>query len=173
MEYEIVLAKEEDREKILALYQMQKGRDFCYWDEDYPSDETISFDLSRDALYVLKENEIIKAAISIEEDENVDKLTCWDKRLIPEGELARLAVMPQEQNKGLARVMMQFGMDELYRRGYKGIHFLVNKYNEKALRSYAVFDFRVVGEVHMYDQDFLCYEKELRGGRTGYGAGTG
>ena len=28
MDYEIVLAKEEDREEILALYQAQKGREF-------------------------------------------------------------------------------------------------------------------------------------------------
>ena len=161
MEYEIISAKEEDREEILALYQAQKGREFCPWDDDYPSDETISCDLARDALYVLKEDGIIKAAVSIEEDEDVDKLSCWDKRLVPEGELARLAVIPQEQNKGLARIMLQFGMDELGRRGYKGIRFLVNRYNKKAIRSYAVFGFRVVGEVRMYDQDFLCYEKEL------------
>ena len=63
--YEIVLAKEEDRENILDLYQAQKGREFCPWDEDYPSDETVSFDLSRDALYILKEDGVIKAAISL------------------------------------------------------------------------------------------------------------
>lgn len=159
--YDIVLAKEEDREKIRDLYQAQKGREFCPWDEDYPSDETISFDLSRDALYVLKEDGVIKAAVSLEEDEDVDKLDCWNESLMPEGELARLAVIPSEQNKGLARIMMRFGMDELRRRGYKGIHFLVNRYNEKAIRSYAVFGLNVVGEVHMYDQDFLCYEKAL------------
>jgi ribosomal protein S18 acetylase RimI-like enzyme len=57
--------------------------------------------------------------------------------------------------------MMQFGMDELKRRGYRGIHMLVNRHNVKAIRCYAVFGFNVVGECHMFDQDFLCYEKEL------------
>jgi ribosomal protein S18 acetylase RimI-like enzyme len=69
--------------------------------------------------------------------------------------------MPDEQSKGYGRIMLQYAMDELKRRGYKGIHFLVNKHNVKAIRSYAVFGFNVVGECHMFEQDFLCYEKSL------------
>lgn len=161
MEYEIVLATEEDRDEILALYKMQLGRDYCPWDEEYPSNKEIDYDLSRDALFVMKMNGGIKAAISIDEDEAVDRLPCWDKNLAPEGELARLAVLPEEQNKGLGRVMLQFGMDELKRRGFQGIHILVNKYNSKAIACYSIFGFQVVGECHMYEQDFLCYEKVL------------
>ncbi len=161
MEYEIVMATEEDRNEILALYKAQIGQDYCPWDEDYPSNEAINWDLSRDALFVLKINGSIKAAVSIEEDEEVDRLLCWDKNLSPVGELARVAVLPDEQNKGLGRIMLKFGMDELKRRGFKGIHILVNKYNTKAIRCYAVFGFRVVGECNMYEQEFLCYEREL------------
>ena len=40
-----------------------------------------------------------------------------ESELSPEGELARLAVRPDVQNRGLARIMLQFGMDELKRRG--------------------------------------------------------
>jgi ribosomal protein S18 acetylase RimI-like enzyme len=161
MTEKIVRAVEEDRREILALYDMQKGREFCPWDEDYPSNETIDFDLSRDALFVLKEDGIIKASISIDDDEQVNSLPCWNKELSPEGELSRLAVLPGEQNKGYARIMMQFGMDELRRRGYRGIHILVGKHNIKAIRSYAVFGYRVVGECFLYEHDYLCYEKEL------------
>ena len=161
MDYEIVLAKEEDRAEIMALYKAQIGREFCPWTDEYPSDVTIDFDLSRDALFVLKMDRKIKAAISLEEDEDVDRLTCWDRELAPEGEVARVAVLPEAQNKGLGRIMMQYAMDELKRRGYKGIHILVNKHNIKAIRCYEVFGFRTVGECHMYDQDFFCYEKEL------------
>ena len=161
MEYEIVKATEADREEILSLYRMQIGREFCPWDEYYPSNETIDYDLDRDSLFVLRSDGKIKAAISLEYDEAVEELTCWDKNLEPEGELARLAVLPDEQNKGYARIMLKFGMEELVRRGYNGIHFLVNKYNIKAIRSYEVFGFNKVGECHMYDQDYICYEKKL------------
>ena len=165
MEYEIVMASLDDREEILSLYKAQLGRDCCPWTDEYPSDETISWDLSRDALFVMKKGGRIVAAVSIDEDEEVDALPCWNISLEPEGELARLAVLPDEQNKGLGRIMLQFGMDELKRRGCKGIHILVNRNNTRAIRCYAVFGFSVVGECHMYDQDLLCYEK-------GFNAGT-
>lgn len=161
MSNNIVLATDSDREQLMTLYKEQVGREFCAWDEDYPSTETIDFDLSRDALFVMKENDAIIAAISIEIDEDVDRLECWDRNLFPGGELARLAVTPSRQGTGIARLMMQYGMKALKERGYKSIHFLVNKYNIPAIRSYAKFGFSVVGECHMYDQEFLCYEKEL------------
>ena len=161
MDYEIVIATEKDRNEILALYKAQIGREYCPWEEGYPSNETIDFDFSRNALFVMKINGSIKAAVSIEEDEAVDCLPCWNKNLAPLGELARVAVLPEEQGKGLGRIMLQFGMDELKRRGFKGIHILVGKYNTKAIRCYAVFGFQMVGECYMYEQEFLCYEREL------------
>ena len=150
MDYEIVKASAGDKDEVLALYRAQIGREFCPWNEDYPSEDEIDLDLSRDALFVLKTDGQIKAAISLEEDEDVDSLECWSTDLKPSGSIARVAVIPDEQSKG-----------ELKRRGYKGIHFLVNKHNVKAIRSYAVFGFDVVGDCHMFEQDFLCYEKRL------------
>lgn len=161
MNYEIVMATEKDRDELLSLYRAQLGREFCPWDEHYPSNHEIDWDLERDALFVMKINGSIRAAISIDEDDAVNQLPCWDNKLAPEGELARLAVLPEEQNKGIGRIMLQFGMDELKRRGFQGIHILVNKQNTKAINCYSVFGFRVVGECYLYEQNFLCYEKEL------------
>ena len=53
-------------------------------------------------------------------------------------------------------------MPELKKRGYQSVHFLVNKENKKALRSYAVFQFPVVGECEMFGQPFFCYESKLQ-----------
>ena len=161
MEYRIVSATEDDRLEIMSLYKAQLGRPFCPWDEDYPSTETIEWDLARNALFVLKRNGSILAAVSIEEDKEHELLFCRDNTPAPVGELARLAVLPDEQNRGLGRIMMRFGMDELKRQGFRSVRFLVNKNNAKAIRSYAVFGFRIAGECHMYDQDLFCYEKEL------------
>lgn len=158
---EIVMATEEDRNDILKLYKLQLGREFCPWTDDYPSNETIDFDLRRDALFIMKSKDKIIAAISIEEDENVDKLDCWSDSITPSGELARLAVLPEWQNKGIAKQMLLYGMKQLKLRGFNGIHFLVNKMNIKAIKAYSSFNFNVVGECFMYDENFLCYEKEL------------
>ena len=161
MEYEIVTATAADSAEVLALYKAQLGREFCPWNEFYPTQEEIDYDLSRDALFVLKGDGRIKAAVSVEAADELAQLGFWDDSLLPVGELVRLAVLPEEQNKGLARVMLRFGLDELRRRGFRGIRFLVGRHNEKALRSYAPFGFHIAGETHMYGQDFVCYEGAL------------
>lgn len=158
----IVQAEEKDKEEILRLYKTQLGREFCPWDEIYPGEKEIEFDLSRDALFVMKDEKgKIIASISIDEDEAVEKLECWTPELQPGKELSRLAVDPDYQNHGLAREMLQYGMQVVYSQGYKSVHFLVNRHNKKALRSYAALNFQTVGECELYDQPFLCYEKAL------------
>lgn len=158
----IELAKENEKNEIMDLYKMQLGREFCPWNEYYPAMDNIETDLAKDALIVCK-NEIGKiiAAISLEYDEAVEKLDCWSPALAPSGELARLAVHPDFQNQGIAQNMLKFAMAEYKRRGYNGIHFLVNRHNTKALRSYEHLHFTKVGECHMYEQDFFCYEQAL------------
>lgn len=160
----IILAAKEDEEELLRLYRSQIGREFCPWDEHYPGKKEIEFDLSRDSLFVMKdEDNHIIAAVSIDEDENVENLTCWSDALQPGGELSRIAVAIDRQNQGIAREMMQYAMKVLAERGRKSVHLLVNKKNEKAIRSYAHLNFQVVGECEMYEQSFLCYEKPLPG----------
>ena len=161
MDYAIVNATEEDREELLSLYKAQIGRECCPWDDEYPGEESIDWDLSRNALFVMKAEGQILAAISFEEDEEVDAFPFWDRGLEPSGELARLAVLPEWQNRGLAKAMLRFGMKELKRRGFCGVRFMVNKTNAKAIRSYASFGFHVAGKCHIYEQDMFCYERKL------------
>ena len=70
-------------------------------------------------------------------------------------------VVSFKQNRGLAKAMLRFGMEELKRRGFCGVRFMVNKTNAKAIRSYASFGFHVAGKCHIYEQDMFCYEKKL------------
>ncbi|MBP5661493.1 MAG: GNAT family N-acetyltransferase, partial [Lachnospiraceae bacterium] len=56
-----------DRQEILKLYKIQLGREFCPWNEDYPGEEEIDFDLSRESLLVMREDGKIIAAISIDD----------------------------------------------------------------------------------------------------------
>ena len=162
MEKRIMMATAEDTDAVLRLYREQVGREFCFWNEHYPGPDTVASDLSRDALFVMKnENGGIIAAISAEEDEDVDRLDCWTPSLQPGGEFARLAVSPACQNQGLAREMVSHMLNVLKERGFRSVHILVNRDNIKAIRSYAHFGFRTAGECEMYEQHFLCYEKEL------------
>ena len=162
MECRIVMATEADTDAVLRLYREQVGREFCFWTEEYPGKETIEFDLSRDSLFVMKnEDGGIIAAISVEVDEDVNRLNCWTASLQPGGEFARLAVAPAWQGHGLAREMVSYILDVLRQRGFKSVHIIVNRDNIKAVRTYAHFGFREAGRCDMYQQHFLCYEKEL------------
>lgn len=155
----ITLAAGEDKEEILALYKtMLYGP--ADWDEHYPNGDTIDFDMSRNALYVMKNGlgEII-AAISIDEDEEVDKLPCWN--IMPGGELSRLCVRGDMQNHGIAKEMMRYAFDVMKKEGKKGVHILVRTGHTKALSTYAKLGFKTVGECHLFDKDFICMEIKL------------
>lgn len=151
-----------DSEEIMRLYRSELGRDFCPWTDAYPAPENIADDIADRRLFILRErNGRLIAAISHEDDPDVDILPCWDPALQPSAEFARLAVLPDMQDHGIARIMVSFMMDHLRRIGFRSVHFLVNRSNEKAIRSYAPFGCRVAGECEMYGQHFLCYEKQL------------
>lgn len=155
----IVRATREDADQILALYRtMLYGA--AAWSEEYPNRETIQFDLSRNALFVMK-NELgeILATISIDEDEAVEALPCWSKDIQPVSELSRLGVRSDVQNQGIARQMMQHVFEILKQEGKKGVHILVLKGHVVALASYTKLGFKQVGTCQLFDhKDFICLE---------------
>jgi ribosomal protein S18 acetylase RimI-like enzyme len=155
-------ASEKDKSEILALYRSLAGTEFCAWTEDYPGEIDIEGDLSRDGLFCLKDEKgEIAGVISIDQDENVERLTCWSKELQPSAELSRIGVRVENQNQGIARKLLQHAMEELRRRGKRSVHLLVCKTNKKAIRSYEKLNFEVVGECQMFGEDWWCYEKVL------------
>lgn len=156
-------ATEADAEQILRLYQSMIGTEFCTWTEEYPTKREVEYDLSRNALFCLKnqENGALMGVISIDDDAKVEALECWSESLKPSRELSRVAVVPEYQNQGVARRLMGYAMEELKKQGNKGVHLLVSKTNKKAVRSYGKLDFTTVGECQMFGCDFWCYERML------------
>ena len=157
----IYTADGSDKEEILALYKtMLNGP--ADWNEYYPNEDTIEFDLSRNALFVMKnDNGHIIAAISVDEDKDVDKLTCWNKELTPSGEVARLCVRKDMQNSGIAKEMMRYVFDILKKEGKRSVHILVKTGHKAAFAAYGTLGFKTVGECNMFGKDFICMEKEL------------
>ena len=159
--HNIISASPNDKSEILALYKtMLHGP--ADWNEYYPNEETIDFDLSRDALFVIKnENNEIISAISIDKDDEVDALPCWDKSLEPSGEFSRICVRKDMQNQGIARKMIEFVFDVFRKEGKKGVHILVRTGHEAALALYGKIGFKKVGECNMFGKDFICMEVKL------------
>lgn len=157
-----VLAEEQDKIEILSLYRSVIGSEGCTWSMDYPNEEILESDFHRKDLFVLKDDfgEII-GAISIDDDKEVENLECWSKESGPGVELARLVVKESAQNQGIARILLKSAMEEVKRRGYKSVHFLVSKRNFKAINSYDKLAFEIKGESDLYHEHWWCYEKNF------------
>lgn len=157
----ICTATQADAEEILALY-----RTFLHgaadWNEYYPNEETIEFDLSRNALFVMKDdNGRVIATISVDDDKEVEELPCWNKALSPSAEFSRLCVSRDMQNRGIAKAMIRYVFDVLRKEGNRSVHILVKTGHTTALSLYSSIGFRVVGECNLFDKDFVCMEIEL------------
>lgn len=157
-------AKRDEAEEILQLYRSLIGTEYCVWTENYPTEREVEFDLSRDALFVLREKSSgrLMGAISIDDDPEVEALSCWSEDLTPVAELSRLGVSAEYQNRGIARILLQEAMAELKAQGYRAVHILVAKDNVKALRSYEKLHFTTAGECDLFGHSYWCYEKELK-----------
>ena len=154
--------KREEADTVLKLYRSLLGTPYCVWTTDYPSEKEVEFDLSRDALFCMRDDDgTIAGVISIDDDPNVECLTCWSETLVPSGEVSRVGVSGDYQNRGIARVLLTGVMAELKRQGYKAVHLLVAKNNVKALRSYDKLHFNNVGECELWGHMYWCYEKAL------------
>lgn len=154
---------EQEFDNIWKLYQSAIGQEGCAWDENYPTAELLMEDINQKRLYGIRndEGELI-SLIAQDIDKEVEKLKCWSLDLVPACELARLVVSKKYQNRGIGRMMLRCGMDALYKKGYKGVHYLVAEKNERAIRSYRALNFNKVGETDLFGEHFLCYEKELQ-----------
>lgn len=150
----------DDKEEIYALYQtMLNGP--ADWNEHYPGYDTIDFDLSRDALFVMRNEKEIIAAISIDQDEEVERLDCWSRTLVPSAEFSRLVIREDVQGQGLSKLMVKFVLDNLRNKGMKSVHILVREGHSVALRSYKTIGFHEVGSCRLFGKDFICMEMEL------------
>lgn len=153
------LAKMVEAEEILAFYQSFIGTEGCTWDEGYPAMEHVCMDIEKENLFLVRDEKGIVATISIDSDAQVDAIDKWE--IANSREAARLAVRKDMQGKSIARNMLLLLMEELKRRGYAGIHFLVSPDNPAALASYQKLTFENRGSVNMYGHDWYCYEKKI------------
>lgn len=153
---------EQEFESVMKLYRSAIGQEGCAWDENYPTEEILMEDIKEKALYGVRDDKgSLVALVAHDRDVEVEKLKCWSPKTLPAGELARLVVSSGYQNQGLGRMMLRCGMDALSKKGYKGVHYLVAKDNERAVRSYSALNFNRVGETDLFGVHFLCFEKGI------------
>lgn len=154
--------RESERETVLAIYRAMVGTPGCTWSADYPDERDFASDLARGALYCMRgQDGNILGLISVDADETCAALPQWSRAVKKAAELARLAVVSEYQNRGLARRLILSVMEVLKRQGYDAVRYLVSPQNKKALASYAKLDFEYRGATFLYEQEWFMYEKKL------------
>lgn len=161
MEDPVKMAAEKDAEQILRLYRSVMGKDGCTWDLEYPGPEDIQRDIENRSLYVVFHEGRLIAAAAAGEDEELSDLDCYSKEMKHPCELARIAVDQSCQNRGIAKGLLGHIEQDVLRRGFDGIRFLVSKTNPHARAVYDAMGYRCCGECVRYDKDWYCYEKLL------------
>lgn len=154
--------RESERETVLAIYHSMIGTPGCTWTFEYPDHREIASDLARESLYCMRNSEgKILGLISVDEDEAVARLPFWSREAKKPAELARLAVIQEYQNLGLARRLILSTMKILKQQGVDTVRYLVSPGNKRALSSYAKLDFKYRGKTFLYEQEWFLYEKKL------------
>ncbi len=151
-------AVSDDAEAVWELYCAAKGKEFCAWDEEYPSMQNIMADLERGNLYVLTERGRVIGAASVEAERELDGFDCWRYVGDKQCEIARVVVHGDCRGRGLAYGMVKRISEILRERGFEAIHLSASKGNKPALRTYERLGMNVAGEAELYGGEYLLLE---------------
>lgn len=147
-------------EEIKKLYEDIKQNTYTLWDNGYPSDELISYDIERGGLWGVFDESDTLIAISFagERNEDGEEGYTWNEDLKRRGTFARIGVSPKHQHKGVATKLVAFILDELKRQGFDGVRIMVGVNNINAQKLYNKFGFKNAGNANRYGHDYYLYE---------------
>ena len=101
------LAEINDLKYVNDLYNSVKNTPYCVWDEYYPTLIDIECDFTAKTLYLIKEDDLILGAVSVNPENEMDDLDCFTKVLKP-CEIARVVVNKLYQNKKKKPIFIGF-----------------------------------------------------------------
>jgi len=174
---EIKLCRPEEAEEIFKIYNdcrnAMRAENIHQWYDDYPSLEVIKEDTEKKELYGYYEQEagtnkcLGAVAINTYQDEEYKEIDWEDREGNENGRVVvihRLAVNPNNQNKGIARLLMDFAEDFARKENYSSIRLDSYSENKRAVKFYENRGYKKRGECFfaMRDKPFYCYELSLK-----------
>lgn len=150
--------KEEEKNIIVNMYDMVKGRDFCTWNEFYPTVDDAEHDISLGNLYCLVDGGEILGAVSVVSPNEMDGMECFKAKTGTIKEIARVVVAPVHQRKGLAKKMINRLLEGFLEEGVTAVHLSVATKNIPAQKTYERVGFKRVGESQMYGGSYILME---------------
>lgn len=156
---EIKLLTNEHIEEIKKLYNDIRNNTFTLWDNNYPNEELIRWDIERKGLWGVFSNETLIAIsfVGKREEDGEEEFT-WKYNLKKRGTFARIGVSPNYQNRGIGTILVEFILKTLKDQGYDGVRILVGTKNINAQKLYLKFDFVNCGSTERYGHNYYLYE---------------
>lgn len=159
---EIRLLTKENIEEIKNLYADIKKNTYTLWDDNYPSEELILWDIERKGLWGVFDNKTLIAITFIgERCEDGEENFTWQDTFKKRGTFARIGVSPKYQNKGIGTYLVDFVLKNLKVQGFDGVRILVGTKNLNAINLYLKFGFINCGKVQRFGHEYYLYELRL------------
>lgn len=163
--HDIKLCSISEAEEIFKIYddcrKAMQSAGIYQWQNEYPTVETVKQDIEDKNLYGYYEGEKCVGAVSINthQDEEYKEID-WkgpDENVIV---IHRLAVNPDFQAKGIARLLMDFAEDFAKKENYSAIRLDSYSQNKRAVKFYESRGYQKRGECFFAGRDkpFYCYE---------------
>ena len=160
---EIKLLTKENINEILKLYEDIKNKTYTLWDNDYPNEELIKWDIERKGLWgVFHNNSLIAISFCGKRNEDGEENFTWKEKFNKRGTFARIGVSPNYQNKGVGTMLVDFVLKELKNQGYDGVRILVGTKNISAIKLYKKFGFNNCGRVERYGHEYYLFELRIQ-----------
>lgn len=151
-----------DLNAIIKLYDDIRSKTYTLWDNGYPSEELILWDIEREALWgVFEGDDLIAISFAGERCEDNEEGFSWRENFKKRGTFARIGVSPDYQNRGVGTFLVDFILKELKEQGFDGVRILVGVKNINAQKLYKKFGFVNCGEANRYGHDYYLYELKL------------
>lgn len=152
---------------IKACTKHMISKNIFQWNEKYPNIETFKNDIENENLYVLslQNNELIGCVSITFEMDDFYKTIDWISPSKKNIYVHRLAVHPNNQGQGHAKIIMNFiekkGVDNLC----ESIRLDTFSMNNKNNTLYTKLGYQKLGQIYFRDQSempFNCFEKPLK-----------
>lgn len=159
---EIRLLTKNEIDDIKSLYKDIRENTFTLWDENYPNEDLINWDIERKSLYgVFEKDTLIAISFAGERCEDNEEDFTWKDTFNRRGTFARIGVSPEHQNKGIGTYLVDFILKELKNQGFDGVRILVGIDNINAIKLYSKFGFENCGTTKRYGHEYYLYELRL------------
>ena len=145
-----------------AILNMEK-HGIYQWDKLYPTEEDVVNDISNGELYIGKVEDIIAVIYVINKSYDVEYHNGdWQYPNAEYRIIHRLCVHPEYQQKGIAKMTMQYIENELRQSNVEAIRLDAFMENPHALKLYQKLKFSIVGHADWRKGRFYLMEKYIK-----------